>query len=142
VTYPPGAGPDGGRFDAVPWFVGQQLGDAAPSATSPAARPRPLVDEGQGVSNGAGSQVYTLGPAPSSGWLVRRMSVWASSPCTAGVYVGAEVRLPWVSVTYAGDGDEWDGNQPLYVPPDQSLFIVWALAAGDTRSRVEYEEIV
>ncbi len=136
MGYPDGAGPEAGAFGAVPMTVSQ--------ATAPTARPRP-TSQPLTASLVNGRLVAVLGPASSAGWDVPRISVKASVWSICRVYLGTDLTsamaAPEESITYSGDGDEYDANSPIYVPPGQYMFIVWDTNVGTAAARVKWVEV-
>jgi hypothetical protein len=143
MTYPPGAGPEAAAFSALPYYPAGGQSDVAGGQpdVAPTARARPSRSRVTASVLG-GQLVARHGPAPSVGWLVRRITVTASVFCTCRVYIGlAIVPGEEETVTFSGDGDEWDGNQPMFVGPGETMWIAWASATGSASARITYEEV-
>ena len=67
-----------------------------------------------------------------------RVTVSSSVASSAYLYVGDVSRANLVSGTSAGNFDENDTSQPIYVPEGTSVFTCWDKASTDAILRLEY----
>jgi hypothetical protein len=117
----------------------------APGAAT-AGQVQPLIAV-KSLTDDASTLLVGFGPAPPAGWSVRRMTLTADVWTRASFYVSPfppadEQPLDDYRVTgsYAADDDEYDANQPIFIPEGHHFLVYWWTGATRMLVRIEYVE--
>lgn len=116
---------------------GVYLAPAQPAQQAPAGASRPDIATVTAVV--VSGRLVASWAAPGGGvvWLTR-VRVSADVNCTARLYVGTRDANGLVSGTYSGGLDEYDANQPIYVPDGWTVYLEWETTTGAASARIEY----